>query len=237
MTVQTITTRGRPKAFSWSYSKIKNHESCPKRYYNVDVAKVVKEEESEALLYGNMLHKALAEAISGKTPLPKSFSNMQSWVDRVSGVPNSSTQIFVEQQLAITKDFAPTKWFGDDAWYRAIADVIKISGDPEKGQVALALDWKTGKVNEDGVQLALMAQCIFAHYPGVVKIRTEFIWLKEQAQTRADFTRADMVAVWAATLPRVRLLEQAHATMEFPPKPGNLCRKWCPVVSCPHHGI
>lgn len=239
MTVQTITTRGKPKAFAWSYSKLKNFESCPKRHYNVDIAKTVKEEESEQLLYGNMLHKALAEACVGKTPLPKSFSNMQPWVDKVAGVDNGNTgtQIFVEQQLAITKDFAPTTWFGSDAWYRGIADVIKIGGDPAKGQVALALDWKTGKILEDGVQLALMAACIFAHYPTVVKIRTEFIWLKEQAQTRADFTRADMVAVWAGVLPRVRLLEQANIDALFPPKPGNLCRKWCPVVSCPHHGI
>lgn len=96
--------------------------------------------------------------------------------------------------------------------------------------------WKTGKILEDGVQLALMAQCVFAHHPEVEKLRTEFIWLKEDATTRADFTRGDMVAVWAGLLPRVTTLQNAHETMSFPPRPGGLCKRWCVVDSCPHRG-
>lgn len=227
--VATVTTRSKPKAFAWSYSKLKNFESCPKRYYNVDVAKVVKEEESEQLQYGNSLHKALAEAITGKAPLPKPFTGFQPWVDKITRTEGT---ILVEQQLAITQDLGPTEWFGKDAWYRGIADVIKIVGP-----VAVVLDWKTGKILEDGVQLALMAQCVFAHHPSIEKIRTEFIWLKEDATTRADFSRDDMHNVWTGLLPRVKQLEDAHGGANFPPKPGHLCRRWCPVTACPHHGI
>lgn len=230
MTVKTVTTGGKPKSFAWSYSKLKNYETCPKRYFVVDVAKLVKEEESEQLQYGNTLHKVIAEAISGKAPLPKHFSHLQEWVDKVTAGGNA--KILVEQQLAIDANFAATEWFSKTAWYRGIADVIKIVGP-----VAVVLDWKTGKILDDGVQLALMAQCVFAHHPEIQKIRTEFIWLKEDATTRADFTREDMVKVWAGLMPRVQLLEQAHKAAEFPPKPGNLCRRWCPVDSCPHHGI
>jgi PD-(D/E)XK nuclease superfamily len=232
MTVTTVTTGGKPKAFAWSYSKLKNFESCPKRYYNVDVAKVVKEEESEQLQYGNMLHKSLAEAISGKTPLPKAFTHLQGWVDKVQRSPTERPRLLVEQQLAIDVNFGPTEWFSKTAWYRGIADVIKVMGP-----VAVVLDWKTGKILEDGVQLALMAQCVFAHHPDIQKIRTEFVWLKEDATTRADFTRDDMVKVWAGVMPRVQTLENAHKSANFPPKPGYLCRKWCPVDACPHHGI
>jgi hypothetical protein len=105
------------------------------------------------------------------------------------------------------------------------------------GPVAVVLDWKTGKILEDGIQLALMAQCVFAHHPDIQKIRTEFVWLKEDATTRADFTREDMVKVWAGLMPRVQTLEDAHKSAHFPPKPGYLCRKWCPVDACPNHGI
>ena len=227
--VATVTTRSKPKAFAWSYSKLKNFESCPKRYYNVDVAKVVKEEESEQLQYGNALHKALAEAISGKAPLPKPYASFQSWVDKVT---RTEGKILVENQLAITQELGATEWFAKDAWYRGIADVIKIVGP-----VAVVIDWKTGKILEDGVQLALMAQCVFAHHSSIEKIRTEFVWLKEDATTRADFTRSDMHNVWAGLLPRVKHLEDAHGGANFPPKPGHLCRRWCPVSSCPHHGI
>lgn len=230
MTVKTVTTGGKPKSFAWSYSKLKNFETCPKRYYNVDVAKLVKEEESEQLAYGNTLHKVIAEAIAGKAKLPDHFRHLQGWVDKVTAGGNA--KILVEQQLAIRADFTATEWFGKDAWYRGIADVIKIVGP-----VAVVLDWKTGKILDDGVQLALMAQCVFAHHPEIQKIRTEFVWLKEDATTRADFAREDMVKVWAGLLPRVQTLEQAHKAAEFPPKPGFLCRKWCPVESCPHHGV
>lgn len=222
------TTRNRPAAFAWSYSKIKGYESCPKRYFHTTIKKDVKEEESEHLTYGNAVHEALANAISGKADLPKPYAHLQDWVDKVTA---GSASILVEQQLAITRELNPTEWFGKNAWFRGIADVIKISGP-----VAVVLDWKTGKIQEDGVQLALMAQCVFAHHPDIQKIRTEFVWLKEDATTRADFTRADMVGVWAGLLPRVKLLEEAYTSSNFPPKPGNLCRRWCPVSSCPHHG-
>lgn len=230
--INTITTRSKVKSFSWSYSKIKNFETCPKRYYNVDVAKVFKEEESDQLLYGNALHGALAKAIAGKEPLPKPFEKMQVWVDKVRDNPTGEAVIEVEQKFAITKDYGPTGYFDNDAWYRGIGDVVK-----KLGPVANVKDWKTGKIIEDGVQLALMAQCVFAHHPEIQKIRTEFVWLKEDAITRADFTREDMVGVWAGLLPRVTLLENAHKAMDFPAKSGGLCRRYCPVSSCAHHGV
>lgn len=232
--MKLVTTGGKPKGFAWSYSRLKNYETCPKRHYQIDVAKIVKEEESEELAYGNVLHKVLADAISGKAPLPDAHKRMQKWVDMVTqpGMPrHPATQLLVEQQMAITKDFAKTSWFDNDAWFRGIADVAKIVGP-----VAVAIDWKTGKVLEDGIQLALIAQCIFAHHPQVQKVRTEFVWLKHDAQTRADFTRADMVSVWGGLLPRVTTLENAYKAQEFPPKPSYLCKRYCPVSSCPHHG-
>lgn len=226
--ITTTTVRNRPKPFSFSYTKLKNFETCPKRHYHYEIAKDVREEEGEALQYGNAVHKALAEALEGKE-LPQPFKHMQPWVDRVAG--SREGKLLVEQNLAITKDFEPTEWFGKDAWFRAKTDVVKITG-----RVALAIDWKTGKITEDGSQLAMMAQCVFAHHPEVQKIRTEFVWLKEDATTRADFAREDMAKVWAGLLPRVQLLQHAYETQTFPPKPGGLCRRWCGVVSCPHHG-
>ena len=102
--------------------------------------------------------------------------------------------------------------------------------------VALAIDYKTGKVLEDSQQLALMAACVFAHYPAVQAIRTEFWWLKEDATSRDDFRRSDMPEMWRGIWPRIVALKQAHDTMTFPPKSGGLCKRYCPVVSCPYHG-
>jgi hypothetical protein len=226
------TTYNKPqqgKAFSWSYSKLKNYESCPKRHYEVDVAKTYKEDESDQLKWGNQLHDALAKRLGPHNiALPGTMIEFEDMCLKLEAVPGNR---LVECKYAINADFAPVDWFAKDAWYRAIADVLIINGP-----VALAIDYKTGKVVEDSVQLALMAACIFAHFPMVQAVRTEFFWLKEDATSRDDFRRGDMVEMWRSLWPRIEMLKGAYASMNFPPKPGHLCKRWCPVVACPHHG-
>ena len=230
----------KPKPFSWSYSRLKNFEVCPKRHYNVDIIKAFKEEEGEALQWGNAVHKALAMRCGpSEVALPHTMNGYEKWAARVTSGSNHT--IWVEQQLAIDENFGPTKWFANDAkragqnepWLRCIADVLKISAS---GKSALAVDWKTGKIIDDAPQLALLASCIFAHHPDILKVRSEFIWLKEEASTRKDFLRTDMANIWKGLWPRIEALKRAHETSDYPPKPGFLCRRYCPVTSCVHHG-
>ncbi len=229
--MQLTTTRlnSGAKPFSWSYSKLKNFESCPKRHYHVDVLKDIKEDQSDALVWGNIVHKALEQRIIKSTPLPVGMEPYEQWCLKVIG--DGTGEIFGEQKLAITKDFAPCTYFDRAAWYRSVADILKIDGS-----VGLAVDWKTGKILEDGSQLALMAACAFAHYPDLMVIRTEFIWLKEDASTRADFRREQLAEIWKSIWPRIEALEHAYKTTSFPAKPNYLCKRWCPVSSCIHHG-
>lgn len=221
------------KPFAWSYSKLKNFEVCPKKHYEVDVVKSVKEEESEALLWGNTLHTAAARRLDKGVKLPDGMELVEDWCKKIIG--DGTSTILVEQQLAINKDFGKCDWFGKQAWYRAIVDVAKIMGEGDR-QMALAIDWKTGKIKEDGVQLALTAACIFAHHPGVQKIRTHFVWVAHGADTRADFAREDMPGMWRSIWPRIEQLKHAYDTTSYPAKPGGLCKRWCPVDTCPHHG-
>lgn len=223
-----VTVRHSAKPWAWSYSKLKNFDTCPKRYYEIDIAKTYKEEKTEQLAWGDTAHAVLAARIGKGTPMPPGMEYYDSWCERVL---TGGGNILVEQKLAITKDFGPCGYFDREVWFRSVADVLKII-EP----VALAIDWKTGKIVEDSVQLALMAQCVFAHHPGVQKIRTEFVWLKEDATTREDFTRDDMAGLWRTLWPRIEALKSAHDAMTYPPKPGGLCRKYCVVTSCPYHG-
>lgn len=217
------------KPFSWSYSKLKNFESCGFRHQQIDLLKAFKEEEGENLRWGNDVHKKIANNIKNGIPLPKGMEQFHAWCDKFR--PTEGAVVLVEQQLAITKSFGPTKWFGDDAWYRGVADVVKIMGP-----VAVAVDWKTGKILDDSVQLALMAQCIFSHHPQVQRIRTEFAWLKfGDASSRQDFGREDMAGVWRALLPRVEALENAYNSGVYHPTPSGLCRNYCPVAKCEYY--
>jgi hypothetical protein len=215
-------------AFAWSYSRIKNSETCPRRYHEVDVLKNFKEEEGEALKFGNQLHHEFAKALTNNTPLPPELEQYQKWIDRVYAGPGD---LYVERKLALTKDFQPTGFFDKNVWYRGIGDVIRVYND-----LGLVLDWKTGKIIEDEAQLMLMAQCIFSYFPQVKKVRSEYVWLKFDCSTPRNYDRTDLAGAWIGMLDRVRTLESMHTTMNFPPKPGRLCKSFCPVTSCQFHG-
>lgn len=222
------------KVWSWSYSKLKNFETCPKRHNEVDLLRNFKD-TSEQLDWGNSVHDRMAKACTGAEPLPAEMAGYQKWVDRVKAGPG---ELKVEQKYAITSDFKPTSWFGHDAWFRGIGDVVRLAGP-----VALILDWKTGKPQEDSVQLRLMAQCIFSHFPSVQRVRAEFVWLAHDCTTPEVVTRQALADMWftngvekPSLINRVRAMETAAKTQTYPPQPGRLCKRYCPVVSCPHHG-
>lgn len=220
----------RTKEWSWSYSKLKNFEVCPKRMYEIDVARnyIEPEDPDGPLAWGNRVHKALAQALTGAAPLPSEMEQYKGWVDRVL---RGSGQLFVEQKYAINRQFQKTAYFADDVWYRGVGDVVRINGT-----IALVLDWKTGKILEDSVQLMLMAQCLFSHFPDLTHVRSEFVWLKEECTSPELFSRQEVAEQWMGLLDRVNALETAAKTMTYPPKPGFLCKKFCAVTSCPFHG-
>jgi hypothetical protein len=224
-----VTTRHGPKPFTWSYSRLKNFEACPKKHYEVDITKKAKEEESDQLMWGSQVHKAMDLRCGDKrTPLPKAMELYEPWAQKIV-TPGSN--YFVENSMALTKDFAPCGYFDPGVWFRAKVDLIKITG-----RVALIVDWKTGKIKDDSVQLALSAACVFAKFPELKAVRSEYVWLQENATTSQTFKPADMPSMWRSIWPRIEALEHAHNTTTYMAKPGGLCRSWCPVRSCPHNG-
>lgn len=219
----------RKKNFSWSYSKLKNYKTCPRRYKAIDVDKRFKDEDSEALVWGNQVHKAFEERISKGTPFPVGMEHFEPAAERLLNVPGT---IYTEQQLCIKADFSPTHWKDwTNGWFRAIADYLMVHG-----KVALAIDYKTGKPIEDPIQLSLMAECIFAHYPQVEAVRCEYWWLKDDAVTREAYYRHRRKETWQRVFPDIIKLRTATETDNFPPTPNGLCRKWCIVKDCEHHG-
>lgn len=218
-----------PKAWSWSYSKLKNYRTCPFRYHKIDVLKEYVEPEGPALKEGNEVHGAFADRIGKGILFPEKYAHYEEAAQRLLKVPG---KIMVEQKLAITADFRPCTFFDKQAWYRAIADFLAVNGP-----VALGIDYKTGKILEDSEQLGLLADTVFSHYPEVQAVRTEFWWLKDDAATKEIFYRKDRAKFWQGVMPKVNELKNAHDKNEFPPKPSGLCKKFCAVTGCPHHGI
>jgi hypothetical protein len=221
-------------AFSWTFSKLDNFETCAKKYYAYSVAKSVADTDTENIDWGNKVHDALRDALKENKPLPDIMAPFKVWVDRVKAVPGD---LLVEQKYALNSGLNPVPWFAPAVWFRGIADVVRIHDE-----FALAIDWKTGKKKEDSIQLGLMALCIFQHFPKVKAVLTEFVWLKEDpadianATTDVTYHRAAMAKFFAEVLPRVQKLHHAHQTMAFPPKPSGLCVRFCKVTECPFYG-
>jgi hypothetical protein len=217
------------KPFTWSFSKLKNYETCPLRHLEVDINKNFSDEGGEALKWGNEVHDTFHKTLRDSIPkLPANMALFQKWIDRVRA---GTGDLLVEQKYAITKDFQPTSYFAPNVWYRGVADVVRINDD-----VALALDWKTGAIKVDSVQLMLMAQCLFSHFPALRAIRTSFIWLADDCETPETYTRNDVAGGWVGLLERVAELEHAWNTGNYPAKKSGLCYKHCPVVTCEHNG-
>lgn len=221
------------KRFAWSWSRLKNYRVCPKRNYHVDIAKDFKEEEGEQLIWGNQVHDAMAKRCGKGTPLPLTMQHYEAWASQVDVLKNAGLAVQVEQKLAIAADFKPTSFFDNRTWFRCVADVLIVA---PKSKVAITYDWKTGKVSPEFEQLKLSSAVIFAHYPEVERVRTAYAWLGFDDKTVEEYRREDMVPMWNDLWPEIKAMEQAFFSLTYPPKPSRICRRYCPVTSCPHHG-
>lgn len=212
-----------PGVLPWSYSSLQAFETCSRRFYLTRIKKVVSEPQSEAMLHGNRVHKALELAVGGTQTLGKGYESYQPIVDRLRA---TSGDKHTEQKFGLTADFKPTTFFGKDVWMRGVLD-LTIVKKPQK--VAIVLDYKTGKVKTDGDQLKLFAAATFAQYPWLQTVKTGYIWLAEDKTTAKDFTPEDVPVIWQEFMPRIKRMELAEENNKWLPNPSGLCKRHCSV--------
>lgn len=227
------------KSFAWSFSKLKNFETCPRRYQAIDVDKTVQQGRSEALEEGDELHEAMRNRVQGSTPLPPHLIYMERWAEKLTRVLHPYQIILCERKLSIDRQGNPTSYFDKPTWLRTKIDYIRTmpTGRGEE-DFAHVVDYKTGRPPKvsDNTQLLINAHLIFLHFKKVTKMRIDYLWTKYNDTSHEMFSREETPKAFDALLPRVSALEQAHATGEFPPKPCGLCEEYCDVTTCEHHG-
>jgi hypothetical protein len=220
------------KPFAWSFSRLKAFEDCPRRYYETQVLKDKwPEKRSVQLDWGDAVHLAMANALRTGEPLPTIFRIFEKWIDMVRDVPG---ELLIEEDAkwAITREFRPTPWFAKNVWLRTVADAVKLDYP-----VAMVVDWKAGKsLNADPIQLILTSLMCFIQFPEVHCVISKFVWLQEDDETIQRIDRSEATDQWVELLPRIKLLQHATDTNNFPPKPNRFCRNYCPVRSCEYHG-
>jgi hypothetical protein len=186
-------------------------------------------DSTEVNLHGTQVHAAIARHLQDGEPLPLGMRQyeqaIQPWRDEVEGYP------LVEQKLAMSKDGRPVDWRSRDVWVRAVIDYAKISD-----RRAVVVDWKTGRPKDGTDQLQVMAIVLMAHMKELDEVGGALVWLQEGWATEDCIRRTDLPRVLADLWPRVVRFEQAHVKEEFPARPNGLCKRWCSVRACPHHG-
>lgn len=205
----------------WSYSSLTAFETCPRRFHITRIAKLIKEPQTEATLWGNEVHKALERAVAGSKTLGANFTQYQPIVDRLRATKGKK---FTEQKFGLTSSFRPTEFFGKDVWFRGVLDLVITTP-----KVGIVLDHKTGKVKTDGDQLKLFAAATFAQHPYLETVKTGYIWLAHDKVTTQEFKKDDVPGIWQEFLPRIQRMEKAQDDDKWLPNPSGLCKSWCPV--------
>ena len=218
------------KPFAWSYSALTGFETCPRQYHETRILKAWPQEETEAQRWGKEVHKHFEDRIGMGRPLPGFLSYMEPTVAMLERAPGTLRS---EYKLALNAQFEPVTFFAKDVWVRAVGDVILSSKDRT---TMFAADWKTGRFRDGDDQLRLQSAVMVATQPKVQQVTVSFFWLRDKMTTVRRITRDDVPAIWNDFLPRVRRMQEAIETRQFPPKPSGLCKKHCPVRTCEFWG-
>lgn len=223
---QTPTT----KPIAWSYSAITLYQQCPKKYYHIRVAKDVVEPKTDAIYYGEEVHKAAEEYVMKGTPIPPKFSQFESVLTMFK---NMEGEKYPEYKMGLRENGEPCGFFDEQVWLRGIADLIVINGDE-----ARIVDYKTGKSSKyaDTKQLDLMALCTMAHFPQVEKIKAGLLFLVCKDLIKREYTRGDFLGIMREWTTQYSWLKKTYKEDVWNPKPNFSCRSYCPVVTCVHNG-
>lgn len=239
MNNSTPTLNAKIKSFSWSYSKLKNYETCPRRYYEIDVKHSVEQPRSQELQRGDELHEAMRLRVQGTSRLPPQFIYMEKWAEKLTRDLHPYQIIQCELKLSIDRVGRPTGYMHPTTWLRGKIDYFRLMPSSVEGvDFGHVVDYKTGKPPRvwDDTQLMLNAHMIFSHYATCQKVRVDYLWTEYDDTTHDMFTREQIPERMEQLLPRVNALEEAHKTDNFPPTPNNFCFEYCQVTTCEFHG-
>jgi hypothetical protein len=213
---------------AWSYSSLKTFQQCPKKYYHLKVAKDIKDDGSEATIYGQEIHKAAEDFVKDGTAIPEKFAFIKPVVEALNRIEGEK---HTEIQLGVTNNggkLAPCGFFDKGVWYRGIADLLIINGDE-----GFLVDYKSSKNAKyaDLKQLDLLAAAVFLHYPEVIKLKSALLFVVSNEFINKEHNSQHKLAYFEHVRYDLERLETAMKTGVWNAVSGPLCG-WCPVKTC-----
>ena len=218
------------EAAPWSYSKVDSFEKCPKQFYHEKVLKEFPFEQTEAIIYGNEVHKAAELYVQDAEPIPKKYGYMTPICDALMRKGDVHK---AELKFGLTEDLEPCGFFAKNVWYRGVVDLLVFDG-----KKVWITDYKTGKNARyaDPGQIELMALGVFAHYPEVEEIRGGLLYVVAKELIKSSYTRDDIERLWTKWLRKFGSMEASFKNDVWNPNPSGLCHNHCRVLECPHNG-
>jgi hypothetical protein len=208
----------------WSPSSLSDFVSCPRSYYEKRIVKSVKQDDTEAMLWGSRVHKAFEERHLNGTILPPELEAHEEYMLKLTVLPG---QHYVEHKIALDTKMHPCAFFAPEVWMRCIIDYLKLHDDTAK-----IVDYKTGKPHEKFEQLMLNALWVFQAHPGIERVEVEYYWTKTMTTSSREYKRSDVPGLWRKFLPDLKQYKEAFKTDTWQPRQSGLCNGWCPVTGC-----
>jgi len=213
--------------YTWSFSSLKEFTQCPKKYYEIRIAKNYIVKETEAMIYGTEVHKALEDYVKDGKPLPKNYERFKSTADALLEIPGTK---YPEHEMALDEFKNPCDFHDENRWVRGIVDLLIVDG-----KTAWVVDYKTGSNKyPDPKQLRLMSLMTFAHFPEVEEIHASLMFIMHNSFTFEDYHRRDLEDSWNKFETPLRRLDYAYENDVWNPIPTPLCG-WCPVENCRYY--
>ena len=210
--------------FTWSYSALKDYINCPRQYHQVRILKAYTKKNTQQILYGKEVHKALEDYVREGKPLLKNYEVYKPTLDALletSGIK------YPEHEMALTVDGAPCGFYDNNRWVRGVADLIIVDDDH-----AFIVDYKTGSDRyPDLKQLKLMALMTFAHFPEVNFIKAGLLFIVRNSFVNESYERKNIDLMWKSFDDDLTKLKISMETDIWNPNPTPLCG-WCPVQTC-----
>lgn len=217
---------------TWSFSRLKSFETCPKQFYHVTVLGEYPVVQTDAMTYGTAMHKAAEDYIGEGKPLPDEFMYVKGTLDELRAFRGTK---LTEQRLGLTRDLKPCGFKDKDVWFRGIVDLAIVD---TLGERAWIVDYKTGKSAKyaDKGQLELMALSIFKKFPDVKHINAALLFVVSNEMIEAEYKIENSFDLWGKWLKKYARMEKAYETDVWNPRPSGLCYHHCPVLECVHNG-
>jgi len=208
----------------WSFSGLKEYVNCPRQYYEVKVAKNFVKRQTEQMLYGTEVHKALEDYVRDGTPLLKNYERYQPMLDALLEIKGER---YPEYKMALRLDKTPCGFTDEDYWVRGIVDLLVVDRDE-----AYIVDYKTGSAKyPDPKQLKLMSLMTYAHFPKVNHIKAGLLFVAHNTFIDELYHRHDIDKLWSNFTAELKRLNWSHQNDKWPENPTPLCG-WCPVTTC-----